>query len=98
MTQKPPRYSLVSANGPSVTIGLSPVLSTVVRLRDRHQAAGEHPGAGSSRSFWLNRSTASKTGCISSLGGNSVVVVVVDGQHVLGHVVLLGSGGSGEPL
>ena len=45
MTQKPPRYSLDSANGPSVTIGLVAGVVDGGRLLDRRQAAGEHPRA-----------------------------------------------------
>ena len=44
--QKPPIHSLDSANGPSVTIGSAPVLSTVVDDLDRLEAPAEHPDAG----------------------------------------------------
>ena len=45
MTQKPPRCSLVSANGPSVVTTSPPSLRTTVADLRRFEAAGEHPGA-----------------------------------------------------
>ena len=103
MIQKPPIHSLDSANGPSVTIGSAPVLSTVVEtsIGSRPPPNTQMPA---SLIFSLTLSTASKIGCISSMVElGRVVDGAVHGEHVLGHLGLLhrsrgGPGGFPHPL
>ena len=63
--QKPPSHSLDSANGPSVTTGSAPVLSTVVVASMGQQSAREHPAPGVLH-LLVEASSASNIGCISS--------------------------------
>ena len=89
MIQKPPRYSFDSAYGPSVTIGLSPVLSTVVAWSTgwRPPAKTQAPSA---RTLSLNASTSANDLLHLLLGHvGEVLVRAVNGQQVLGHDVLL---------
>ncbi len=89
MTQKPPRYSLDSAYGPSVTIGLSPVLSTVVAVRRRAAGRRRTPRRPRPGAFSLNRRPSRGHLLRAPPGprpGRRSSCCAVHGQQVLGHV------------